>query len=104
MYLIQDIDSPEEREVRLMVGNNNGFKLWVNDELTAESREACFWMPYNHDIPARLRKGRNRIVAKLIRVGEKLDYSFGIAESVPRSPRHFRWINGLSSLVETVDE
>ncbi len=23
----------------------------------------------------------------------------GIAESVPRSPRHFCWVNGLSSLV-----
>ncbi|NOU98396.1 hypothetical protein GC093_35020 [Paenibacillus sp. LMG 31456] len=100
-YLIQDIDSPEERDVRIMVGNNNGFKLWVNNKLVEQSSEACFWMPYNHDIPVHLRKGRNRIVAKLVRVGEKLDYSFGIAESVPHSPRHFSWVNGLSSVVIT---
>ncbi|MCR8636847.1 ADP-ribosylglycohydrolase family protein [Paenibacillus radicis (ex Xue et al. 2023)] len=100
-YLIQDIDSLEELDVRIMIGNNNGFKLWVNDELAAQSSEACFWMPYNHDIPVRLRQGRNRIVSKLVRVGEKLDYSFGIAESVPHSPRHFSWVNGLSSIVIT---
>lgn len=91
LYVIQDVESAEEREVRLMVGNNDGFRIWVNDTQVAESTDSWYWMPYNHDITVTLRKGRNRIVAKVIRRGRDSEFSLGYAK--PKT--HVRWINDL---------
>ncbi|WP_176541445.1 MULTISPECIES: ADP-ribosylglycohydrolase family protein [unclassified Bacillus (in: firmicutes)] len=92
VYLVQDIVSPDDREVRLMVGNNDAFKIWVNNQAVAESNKTWFWMPYNHDITVTLRKGKNRIVTKLIRTGKDFEFSLGFAK--PKT--HVRWINDLT--------
>ena len=39
VYLLQEIISPTDREVFLVIGNNDGYKLWVNDELMHERDE-----------------------------------------------------------------
>lgn len=91
IYVAQDIECPEERAGRLMIGNNDGFKIWVNDIQVAESGDACFWMPYNHDISISLRKGSNRIVAKVIRSGRDSEFSIGYAQP----GTWVRWVNDL---------
>ena len=83
LYVIQDVVSPDERTVRLMVGNNDAFRVWVNDVQVAESSDPWYWMPYNHDITVKLHHGPNRIVAKLIRRGRTCDFSLGFA--VPKT-------------------
>ena len=95
LYLIQDVVSPDERAVRLMIGNSDAFRIWLNDEQVAESRDPWYWMPYNHDISVTLHPGPNRIVAKLIRRGRTCDFSLGFA--VPKT--HVRWINDLVRIV-----
>lgn len=83
LYIAQDLECGEERRVRLIVGNSDPYKIWVNGELVAESRKPWFWMPYNHGIPVTLRPGTNRIVAKLVRNGKSCDFSIGY--STPES-------------------
>lgn len=95
LYLIRDVDSPDDREARLMIGNSDPFKLWLNDAPVAESDRNWFWMPYNHDVTVRLRRGRNRIAIKALRTGKSAEFSLGIA--VPET--HVRWMNDLSDLV-----
>lgn len=77
LYIAHDIASEEERTLRLVVGNSDPYKIWVNDRLVSESRKPWYWMPYNHEIPVKLRKGTNRIVAKLVRNGKECDFSMG---------------------------
>lgn len=95
LYLIRDIDSPDDREARLMIGNSDPFKLWLNNELVAESDQTWFWMPYNHDVTVHLQRGRNRIAIKALRTGKSAELSLGIA--VPKT--HVRWMNDLADLV-----
>jgi len=97
LYLIQDLDAAEERDIRIMIGNNDGFRLWANGAVVGESREPWYWMPYNHDFTVRLRKGPNRIVAKVIRRGGGCDFSLGYA--VPNTS--LRWVNDLRTIVPT---
>jgi hypothetical protein len=94
LYLVQDLAVEEERDVRLMVGNNDAFRIWVNDVQVAESRDPWYWMPYNHDITVTLQKGKNRIVAKVIRRGRDSEFSLGYAK--PKS--HVRWIDDLMTV------
>ena len=92
VYLVQDIESPDDREAMLMVGNSDGFKIWVNQEQVYRTDRSWFWMPYNHHIPVKLKKGRNRVVMKLVRRGESISFSAGYA--VPET--HVRWMNDLA--------
>jgi hypothetical protein len=93
LYLVQEVLAPEERDVRLMVGNSDGFRIWVNGELVGESHDPWYWMPYNHDITVKLRAGANRVVVKLIRRGKTCDFSLGYA--MPKT--HVRWCNDLKT-------
>lgn len=95
VYLVQDIESPEERDARIMLGNNDSFKLWVNDKLVAQQKDHWFWMPYNHDVKIKLKKGRNRIVLKAVRTDKEFEFSLGFAK--PNT--HVRWMNDLVKLV-----
>ncbi|MFN8468636.1 MAG: ADP-ribosylglycohydrolase family protein [Caldilineaceae bacterium] len=95
LYLFQDVVSPDERTVRLMIGNSDAFRVWVNDEQVVESRDPWYWMPYNHDITVVLRPGPNRIVTKVVRRGRTCDFSLGFA--VPKT--HVRWINDLVRII-----
>lgn len=94
-YLIQDIVSPDEREVTLLVGNSDAFKVWINDELVLGTDQSWFWMPYNHSALIRLKEGRNRVVVKVVRRGAHCDFSLGFA----RPNTHVRWENDLASAV-----
>jgi hypothetical protein len=93
LYLAQELVAPEARNVRLMVGNSDGFRIWVNGEVVGESSDPWYWMPYNHDITVSLRAGSNRVVVKLIRRGKSCEFSLGYA--VPKT--HVRWFNDLKT-------
>lgn len=77
-YLTQDIISPKDREAWAVIGNNDGFKLWVNGEKAMEKDEIRLWTPYNNAEIIKLSKGKNRIVLKLLRRTENLKFAIGI--------------------------
>jgi ADP-ribosylglycohydrolase len=79
-YYARTIISPEERDVHLFIGNNDGYRIYVNGEKIAEADEQTWWTPFNAVYKAHFKKGDNQIIIKLIKRGDKLDFSFSIAE------------------------
>jgi putative heme-binding domain-containing protein len=64
-YLYQEIDSPEDQEATLLLGADDGCKLWVNDHLVHTDRQHRAAAPAQDAIKLRLRKGSNRILLKI---------------------------------------
>lgn len=85
-YLSRTIISPDERQVYLVVGHNDGYRLFLNGELVAEADEQLWWEPFNNAHLVRLRKGENHLFLKLLKRGEELKWSLGIREAI--RPEH----------------
>ena len=76
-YAHTSITVPEERTIWLVVGNNDGFKIWMNEECVLEKDEIRLWTPYNNSSLVKLKKGENHIIIKLLRRTEHLKFSIG---------------------------
>jgi ADP-ribosylglycohydrolase len=79
-YLAAEVISPEEREVYAMIGNNDAFRLYVNDVLADEVDESVWWTPHNNAPKIRLKKGTNRILLKLLKRSDELKFTIGFRE------------------------
>ena len=86
-YLDRTIISPDAREVYLVVGNNDGYKLYLNGEPVGAVDEQICWAPFNNVHRVRLRQGENHLLVKLIKRGEVLRWTLGIRRTEPR-PHH----------------
>lgn len=91
IYLNQTIISPDDREVWFVIGNNDGFKIWINDEMVFSRDEIRLWTPYNNYEIVRLKKGVNEIVLKLLRRTELLKFSFGVRKYEGEHFHKKRW-------------
>ncbi|MCD6290873.1 MAG: ADP-ribosylglycohydrolase family protein, partial [Anaerolineae bacterium] len=106
-YLDRTIISPTDRPVYIVVGNNDGYRLYLNGELIAEVDEHVWWAPFNNIHRARLRRGPNHLLIKLLKRGDELKFTLGLrADSGDEHP--FRpngghnvedWLVDLSDLV-----
>jgi len=96
IYCTRTVISPVEREVYLVVGNNDGFRIYLNGEKVMEADEQTWWTPFNHVGRVRLREGDNIVLVKLLRRGDQLHFSFGIRES----SRAHKWRPGGGHNVE----
>jgi len=67
LYFERQISSPTERDIHIVVGHSEPFRLFLNGVQVGESREYLWWTPYNASFKAHLRKGVNSIVLKWIR-------------------------------------
>jgi hypothetical protein len=83
VYLAQELIIPDDRTVNLVIGNNDGYRLYVNGERVAEQDECTWWAPYNNVHPVQLQAGANLIVLKLRKQGESLDFSLGVRDWDP---------------------
>jgi putative heme-binding domain-containing protein len=64
-YLYQEIESPESQEATLLLGTDDGCKLWVNGALIHTSRAHRAAVPAQDTVRLRLRKGPNRVLLKI---------------------------------------
>lgn len=71
------IKSPKEQRVWAIIGNNDGFRLYVNGENVLEKDEIRLWTPYNNFTLIDLNEGENEVVLKLLRRTENLKLSIG---------------------------
>ena len=78
VYLEAEINSPKEQQVWLIVGNTDGFKMWVNGEEVLSKDEIRIYTPYNNFCLANLKQGKNKVVIKLLRRAETVDFALGI--------------------------
>lgn len=79
-YLARTIISPDAREAYLVIGNNDGFHLYLNGELAAETDECTWWAPFNHAVRVQLKPGPNHLLLKLLRRGSELRFTLGLRE------------------------
>ncbi|HIQ06020.1 MAG TPA: hypothetical protein EYH31_10120 [Anaerolineae bacterium] len=97
VYLVQDLISPEEREVNLVIGHNDGYRVYLNGQMVSEADEMLWWTPYNSIHQATLKAGDNRFVLKLLKRGDTLHFTFGLREFHPdRGFNTLDWLTDLS--------
>jgi ADP-ribosylglycohydrolase len=96
-YLSRIIVSPDEREVFLAVGNSDGVRLYLNGERIFEADDVMMWSPFNNSCRARLKKGENRLLVKMIRRGDACWLTLGF-KSVKRD-----YVSGNDWIVDLAD-
>lgn len=78
IYFTQTIFVEQDIELWYVIGNNDSFKLWINNELVKEKEETRLWTPYNNYGLLKLKQGENSISIKLLRTTDKFDFSFAL--------------------------
>ncbi len=98
-YLERTIVSPVARDVYLTIGNNDGFRLYLNGENVLETHESVWWAPFNHHCVVHLRQGENRLLLKLLKRSDTLRFTLGLRETGGPHPD----FNCTDWLVDTCD-
>jgi hypothetical protein len=98
-YLEQEIISPEARELWAVIGNNDGFKLWVNGELAYAQDEIRYWTPFNNSELIKLNKGSNIISLKLLRRTANLHFSLGLRKGEGKHWNRREWFADIASVI-----
>ncbi|MHA6481351.1 ADP-ribosylglycohydrolase family protein [Paenibacillus sp. strain BS8-2] len=96
LYLEQELLSPDARVIWLVIGNSDGFKLWVNGELYLAKDETRLWTPYNNAVRVKLQTGSNRVTLKLLKRTKELEFSIGARKYEGDHWHKKEWITDLS--------
>ncbi|MFC5401235.1 ADP-ribosylglycohydrolase family protein [Cohnella soli] len=101
VYVVQHLYSPVERDAYAVIGHNDAYKFWLNGELKGEAKEHTLWMPYNDEIPVRLRQGDNLLIYKIVRSDNRFEFSSGFRGDLPfaKEPNFTHWFIDLSSAI-----
>ncbi len=91
IYLKQELIVKENETVWAVIGNNDGFRLWVNNILQMERDEIRLWTPYNNYLLIPLNKGKNQIALKLLRRTESLKFSIAFRKYEGEHFHRKRW-------------
>ena len=86
VYLERCLFSPEDRELGVLIGHTDAYKLWLNGDLISARSETDWCTDENrHVLRQPIRKGVNRVVVKLARRSAKADFSLIFCEEGPTS-------------------
>ncbi len=64
-YLTREIVSPVDQEATVLLGSDDGAKLWINGTLVHTTRETRAAAPEQDTVKVKLKKGTNRILLKI---------------------------------------
>jgi hypothetical protein len=64
-YLARNIESPVEQEATILLGADDGCKLWLNGKLVHTNRDHFSAVPGREEVRVHLQKGVNRILFKI---------------------------------------
>jgi len=64
-YLYREIESPADQDAQVLLGVDDGCKLWINDQLVHTDRQHRAALPEQDSVAVKLRKGVNRILFKI---------------------------------------
>jgi len=96
-YLHRVVHVPSECRAWMLVGHNDGFRIWLNGAPVAEDDRMCWWTPDNTAARVQLQKGANSLLVKLLKRGERLDFSLAFRDGEGN-------LNCTDYLVNTADE
>jgi putative heme-binding domain-containing protein len=64
-YLYREIESPAEQDATILLGTDDGCKLWVNDQLVHKSTATRAAAPEQDVVKVKLKKGKNKVLLKI---------------------------------------
>ena len=64
-YLAAEIESPTDQPAELVLGNDDGCKVWLDGKLVHTSRETRAATPEQARVKVKLKKGANRVLFKI---------------------------------------
>jgi putative membrane-bound dehydrogenase-like protein len=64
-YLYREIESPADQEATILLGVDDGCKLWLNDKLVHTDRRHIAAVPEADSVRVNLQKGKNRLLFKI---------------------------------------
>lgn len=65
-YVYQQIESPVDQDATILLGNDDGVKVWVNGDLMITNRDHVAAAPERLKIPIKLKKGNNALLMKIV--------------------------------------
>jgi putative membrane-bound dehydrogenase-like protein len=77
-YLYREVESPKDQDATILLGNDDGVKLWVNGTEVFSNRDHVSAAPEQHKVPAKLKKGPNTILMKIVNGGGPHGFYFTI--------------------------
>ena len=85
LYVVRDLYVENEETAYLLIGNNAPYKMWLNGDLIEYCDVHIHYMMQNRQAVLHLKKGKNRLIFKVIRTDtfkfstflSKLEYGFG---------------------------
>lgn len=80
IYLKTTVVSPKKQRVWGIVGNTDGFKMWVNKAEVLAKDEIRMYTPYNNFCFIDLNEGENEIVLKLLRRTDSIKFALGLRQ------------------------
>ena len=85
-YLRTKLEWPGERQVKLLIGSDDGNKVWVNGKVAHSNNVARAFAPDQDSATVTLKKGENVIVMKITQNNLPWGASLRIAEARPPKP------------------
>jgi hypothetical protein len=64
-YLVAEVESPAEQDGELLIGSDDGCKIWLNGKVVHEARLTRAAAPEQERVKVRLKKGANRVLFKI---------------------------------------
>jgi putative membrane-bound dehydrogenase-like protein len=77
-YLYRQIESPVDQEATILLGTDDGCKLWVNDRPVFTSHAVRAASPEQDVVKVTLRKGKNKLLLKIDNGGDPHGFYFTV--------------------------
>ncbi|HEY1186000.1 MAG TPA: PVC-type heme-binding CxxCH protein [Gemmata sp.] len=88
-YMFVEVDSPAEQAAEILLGPDDGAKLWVNGKDVFTSRDTKAAAPEAYKVPVKLVKGKNTVLLKVANGNNPHGFYFSLtsSEEVKVAPR-----------------
>lgn len=95
IYLKTTVTSPKDQRIWGIIGNTDGFKLWVNKTEIMSKDEIRMYTPYNNFCFIDLKEGENEIVLKLLRRTDNVKFALGFRQYNGNHWHRSKWCTDL---------
>ena len=97
VYLKTELTVEEDKDVWLLIGNTDGFKIWCNGQEILSRDEIRLYTPYNNFTMLHLKKGKNQLMLKLLRRTEQMKFAIGFRNY---DGCHWHWSKWCTDLMQ----
>ncbi|MBA4188205.1 MAG: hypothetical protein C0467_09340 [Planctomycetaceae bacterium] len=85
-YMYTEVDSPVEQAGEVLLGPDDGAKLWVNGKELFTTRDTKAAAPETHKVPVKLVKGKNTILLKVSNGNNPHGFFFSLTSAEELKP------------------